>query len=190
MLTRFRRSVSKSIEKFAKNISELGMTPNKITLIGLIISFLCPFAALKGNVYIFLICMVISSFMDVLDGAVARVSQKVTKFGSILDSFSDRIEETMYMISLEILGVNRIAVTISIVSSFLISYLRALGEKQGLVMEGIGLMERGERLILVIITGAFIAIGYLHLANIVLIVLILLCNLTIVQRITYIYKNK
>lgn len=130
MLTRFRRSVSKIIEGFAKNVSELGMTPNAITLSGLIISFLCPFAALKGNIYIFLICLVVSSFMDVLDGAVARVSQKVSKFGSILDSFSDRIEEVMYMTSLEILGVSRIVITISIVLSFLISYLRALGEKQ------------------------------------------------------------
>lgn len=56
-------------------------------------------------------------------------------------------------------------------------------------MEGVGLMERGERVILVMVAGVFIALGYLQLANIVLIVLILLCSLTIVQRIVYIYRN-
>lgn len=189
MLTRFRRSLSNYIERIARLIFSAGLTPNRITLIGLAISFLCPFAALRGNTFVVLICVATSSFMDVLDGAVARVSQRATRFGSILDSFSDRIEESMYILSLGILGINEVVVTISIVLSFLISYLRALGEKHGVTMEGIGLMERGERVLLVSVAVAAIAMDHLQLAYVVIIGLIFLCGLTVVQRILYIYRN-
>lgn len=191
MLTKLRKKISSYVDKLAYSISRLGVSPNAITILGLVISFLCPLlAAYKiSSPFLVAIGITISSFMDMLDGAIARVSKKITKFGSILDSFSDRIEESMYILSLMFLGLNEVMSILFLTFSFLISYLRALGEKHGIVVEGVGLVERGERVIIIIITVLIIGMDYLELAHIVIMMLILLCGITIIQRVMHIYKN-
>ncbi|MEM3980269.1 MAG: CDP-alcohol phosphatidyltransferase family protein, partial [Ignisphaera sp.] len=93
MITRLRRIVSRYLEFIAIKLHKLGLTPNNVTLFGLATSMLCLLAAYLNNAIAVFLVFLVSSLMDVLDGALARVSGKVTRIGSILDSFSDRVEE-------------------------------------------------------------------------------------------------
>ncbi|MEM1526367.1 MAG: CDP-alcohol phosphatidyltransferase family protein [Ignisphaera sp.] len=189
IITRLRRIVSRYLEIVAINLYKLGLTPNSITLLGLAISVVGLIAAYLSNIVAVLLIFLISSLMDVLDGALARVSSRVTRLGSILDSFSDKVEEGIFFYSILILGAPITLVLLSLIVSYLISYLRALGENNGVRLEGIGILERGERLILIAIAIVGLWLGNSALVHIALIALIILGCVTIMQRLFHIYKN-
>lgn len=189
MITRLRENLSRYTERIAMIMMKTSISPNTITALGLTISFLSILGAYLRYIPVVFIAVLVSSTMDLLDGALARVSGKTTKFGSIFDSFSDRVEEIVYLLSLKILGVPSLIVLMALAISFLISYLRALGEKYGIKVEGVGILERGERSILISIAILAIWLGCLWLANIVLLVLVALGSITVLQRLLHIYRN-
>jgi len=134
--------------------------------------------------------------MDIVDGATARLGGKTTAFGGILDSVCDRIEEFSFLISLYFTGMSAPLVLIAITISYTISYLRALGEIRGIKMEGIGLLERGERLILIagtvllllLFNGKPVTNFGILIYEIPIVLMIFLGIVTIVQRILYLYR--
>lgn len=188
MLSRLRKIVSTHVEEIAMVLAKVGLSPNAVTFLGLALSFLCVAGALLRHIPMVFVFLLLSSAMDVLDGALARALKRVTKFGSILDSFSDRVEESMYLLALNLLGLPNVIILISLTISFLISYLRALGEKHDLKMEGVGILERGERIVIISIVVITLWLRYLPLAEILMIVLIVLGCITILQRLLYIYR--
>jgi archaetidylinositol phosphate synthase len=196
MLTRLRNNINEIINKIAKICRKLRIAPNYITLLGLILSlFAIPSALFKNYPLLFLI-IVTSSFMDVLDGAVARLNNQITTFGGVLDSVCDRIEESIFLFSLYFVGIDMPLLFIAFVISYTISYLRALGEIRGVKMEGIGLLERGERIILIAITILLLmfidtSVAFLSLSiyKIPIILLIILGTITMIQRIHYLYHK-
>jgi archaetidylinositol phosphate synthase len=189
MITRLRRAVSRYFEALGVKLYKLGITPNTVTFAGLFFSMLCPIAALFKEPVIAVLLMVISSFADAIDGALARVSGFVSRFGSVVDSFSDRVSEFMFLYSLFLLGIRADLILIALLVSFLISYLRALGEKQGLYVEGIGLLERGERLILIFIAFLGVVMNFNIVTYATLILLIVLGFITVIQRLIYLEKK-
>jgi archaetidylinositol phosphate synthase len=189
MITRLRRVVSRYFEALGVKLYRLGITPNTVTFAGLFFSMLCPIAVLFKEPVIAVLLMVISSFADAIDGALARVSGFVSRFGSVVDSFSDRVSEFMFLYSLFLLGIRADLILIALLVSFLISYLRALGEKQGLYVEGIGLLERGERLILIFIAFLGVVMNFNIVTYATLILLIVLGFITVIQRLIYLEKK-
>jgi archaetidylinositol phosphate synthase len=189
MITRLRRAVSRYFEALGVKLYRLGITPNTVTFAGLFFSMLCPIAVLFKEPVIAVLLMVISSFADAIDGALARVSGFVSRFGSVVDSFSDRVSEFMFLYSLFLLGIRADLILIALLVSFLISYLRALGEKQGLYVEGIGLLERGERLILIFIAFLGVVMNFNIVTYATLILLIVLGFITVIQRLIYLEKK-
>jgi archaetidylinositol phosphate synthase len=189
MITRLRRVVSRYFEALGVKLYRLGITPNTVTFAGLFFSMLCPIAVLFKEPVIAVLLMVISSFADAIDGALARVSGFVSRFGSVVDSFSDRVSEFMFLYSLFLLGIRADLILIALLVSFLISYLRALGEKQGLYVEGIGLLERGERLILIFIAFLGVVMNFNIVTYATLILLIVLGLITVIQRLIYLEKK-
>jgi archaetidylinositol phosphate synthase len=190
MLTRLRPIVSKYLNVIAQNID---LNPNIITLIGLALSFLAlVLAVLRIFLPLILVLVLLASFADALDGAVARVKGKASLWGGILDSFCDRIEDVVQLLILLLLGVNEYITISALVTSFLVSYLRSLGEKAGIKIEGVGLTERAERLIIVLIALSILIIygeeGKL-IADIVIAILALLNTITVLQRLHYIHKK-
>ncbi|CCC80843.1 CDP-alcohol phosphatidyltransferase family protein [Thermoproteus tenax] len=84
--------------------------------------------------------------LDAIDGAVARAKGTAGRRGALLDSSLDRYADAailLYFAQWAPLWVLYAA----LVGTFLISYVRARAESLGLAMRGIGLMERGERII-------------------------------------------
>ncbi|MEM2389111.1 MAG: CDP-alcohol phosphatidyltransferase family protein [Ignisphaera sp.] len=197
MLTRLRSNANRIIIRIARICLRLNISPNLITLSGLILSiFAIPCAVFKNYILLFLV-IVLASFMDIVDGATARLGGRTTAFGGILDSVCDRIEEFSFLISLYFMGMSAPLVLIAITISYTISYLRALGEIRGIKMEGIGLLERGERLILIASTVLLLLLFNgkpvtnldILIYEIPIVLMIFLGIVTIVQRILYLYQQ-
>ncbi len=189
MLNKLRRFLNPVLNPVGNVLSNAGLTPNTITLIGLSLSFISLIPAVLKQVLPVLLLYVMSLLADVFDGAVARVSNKVSVKGALLDSISDRVSELNYVISLSFLGADLLACLTFMGTSHLVSYLRALGEKNGVEMEGIGVMERGERGLLLLICFTLTALGNLYLTTLTLYVGTALNILTIFQRIIHIINS-
>ncbi|SVE48345.1 uncharacterized protein METZ01_LOCUS501199, partial [marine metagenome] len=94
MLNNFRDSLQPHLEKIGRGFSSTGISPNGWSAIGL--GFAITSALIYGSNMEFAlvvggIILLIAGFFDIVDGQVARVSQKVTKSGGFLDSVFDKI---------------------------------------------------------------------------------------------------
>lgn len=171
------------LKKIAKH---LPFSPNTITVSGFFItviaSFVIPFNLKLGGLLIML-----SGFFDMLDGIVARVNGKATKFGAFLDSVLDRYSDAFLFISFSwyfAATKNHTGSFLSLgtlVGAFLISYARARAEGLGQECHT-GLMERPERLILLIfaaLTGWIIPVLW---------IMLILTHITVLQRIYHVWK--
>jgi len=164
MPSRFRlRYVFKPLIKLiAKALIRIRVTPNMATIIMVGISILC-FVSLVifRNLLFFSIFVFITGIMDGCDGAIARLTNKSTKFGGFFDSFMDRLSEFIIFFGLFIFNFNEIlwnfidmnlVIFISFLISIMISYSRARAE---IFFKGdfdVGLMARSERLFYIFIT--------------------------------------
>jgi archaetidylinositol phosphate synthase len=150
VLSRLKDSVDRLLSRPANLLVGLGVTPNLLTLAGLAIGVVAGivlalrfFAA--GGVLI-----LVTGFIDMLDGAVARNRRASTTFGATFDSISDRYVDCIILLGLGIAGVNWIYVGAALMGSLLVSYVRAKGEGMGFHCTA-GVAERSERLIILAI---------------------------------------
>ena len=162
---------------------------DRLTILSLIVMITGFYLFLIHDMlFIYILLIILSSFLDIADGAVARYSGRVTRFGGFLDSTVDRVNDFILLLSLKYMGFNEFIVYVLIILSFLISYSRARAEGLGLKIEGIGLIERGERILFLIVIMIF-SIYMFNVAKMILYVLILLSIITLIQRILFIYKG-
>jgi phosphatidylglycerophosphate synthase len=134
------------------------------------------------------ITMLAGASVDMLDGAVARLGQRVTRFGAFLDSVADRLGEAAVFFGLLVYyldGSHHLGVYLSfgaMAASFMVSYLRARAEGLG-VPSDVGLMGRPER---IVVLGAGLLAGYpLYALGLVLI----LATLTVAQRLFHVARQ-
>lgn len=190
LLNKFRSKIEFLINTVATSISKTHLTPNTLTFLSLLISLLgIPLVLLTRRGLILVAVIVISGFLDALDGALARITGKSTLKGALLDSFIDRICEAIYALTLLLLGVNIYATLVFLAFSFLVSYLRARGETLGVTLSGVGLMERAERLIGLILVSIMVDIADLLVANTMLALITFLTGVTVIQRFLYIWRQ-
>jgi len=181
MILGVKRRVRRGLELIAGRLAVVGVTPNHLTLMGLILSGVAALSyAYRHNVPA-AVFLAFGGFLDALDGALARSIGGATRAGAVLDSTIDRIGEALVYIGIMaggycplILGVSALA------SSYLVSYIRGRGEMEGIEMEGVGIGERPERLLLLIVFTA------LDMVGLSIILLIGLSLFTVYQRISYI----
>ncbi|RLG84720.1 MAG: CDP-alcohol phosphatidyltransferase family protein [Thermoprotei archaeon] len=189
MITKLRKKLGKSLFYIGKVFALLRIPPNLLTMLSLIVMITGFYLFIIYDMFfIYILFIILSSFLDVADGAVARYSGRVTRFGGFLDSTVDRINDFILILSLKYMGFNEFIVYVLIILSFLISYSRARAEGLGLKIEGIGLIERGERILFLIVIIVF-SIYIYNVAKIILYVLVLLSLITLIQRILFIYKS-
>ncbi|MEM0025413.1 MAG: CDP-alcohol phosphatidyltransferase family protein [Zestosphaera sp.] len=182
MLTRVRDAITPLLKHLGVLLWRLGISPNILTLSGLVLSLATPVFAFFKVISAVLTLMILSLACDMLDGAVARVAGLATPKGALLDSFSDRVEELMFVLSLGIIGVEWITLILFLGTSFLISYLRAIASQYRINLEGVGFMERGERGLLLISSTALLLLNMVHYAELLIAVGILLNTTTVLQR--------
>jgi CDP-diacylglycerol--glycerol-3-phosphate 3-phosphatidyltransferase len=162
--------------------------PNTLTLFGLFFSMLASFVlAATGRLLLTGILLVVSGFFDLLDGAVARNTNRVTRFGGFFDSVLDRYSDLLVMFGVSIYFLRQ-AAPLSSMAAFLaaigiaiIPYARARAEAACIPCRD-GLLERPERIIL-------LSLGLLlHVLKPVVFILAVLTHVTVLQRILLVRK--
>lgn len=189
MLNKFRNSLSKAMNSVATPIARAGISPDLLTYLSLAVMALGLLLLYYGHgPLVFAAFILISGSLDVIDGAVARVSGRATKRGALLDSTIDKLNEFLIALGLLILGFDPLLVLAFLAFSLLVSYTRAKGEALGVQMSGVGIMERAERLIFVII-ALLVYEANRDYAHIALTALTLLTFATFIQRTIYLYRE-
>lgn len=149
MLTsRYKTAFSRLLEPPARLLARLGVHPSAVTLLGLLfVAASCLFLLLTRNLLVFCGLAVAASLLDVLDGAVARLSGRVTKFGSYLDAMCDRYGEACVVLAVAFVTGYWLLSTVVLVGAMMVSYAKARAAMEAPVsnLEWPDLMERGER---------------------------------------------
>ena len=181
VLNNLRDSIQPHLEKIGKGFASTGISPNGWSCIGLTFAFASAFIY-GWNVEFSLIIggmvLLVAGFFDIVDGQVARVSQKVTRTGGFLDSVFDKIAEVAIFLGILVGGFAvPYLVFLAITFSLLVSYTRSRAESLGVKLQGIGIGERAERLLVIAIVGI---IGFMEYA---VIIVIIIAAITFIQRI-------
>jgi archaetidylinositol phosphate synthase len=166
----------------------LGFTPNMLTVIGFIFAVMAGILFYMKINWMFTYIMapfliLLSGLMDALDGPLARLG-KASKFGGILDSTFDRLGEILIFSGI-ILGelASPFWGIIAISFSLMVSYVRARVEVENVKMESVGIAERPERMLILIISS------FLGLIEYGVALIAILTVITFVQRIVHAYRN-
>jgi archaetidylinositol phosphate synthase len=184
MLNRLRTRVSATVRPVAAAFARSGLTPNQITVIGFVVSLFSAYLFFTRNQFFGGVLLLIAGFFDILDGAVAKITGKVTKFGGVLDSVLDRYSDLIVIAAIMIAGLcDLYSGTIALIGSVMVSYIRSRGEVEGIKMASVGLMERAER---IVVLAVFALVGYVWIGVIVLAVL---TQFTVAQRLYFLWKN-
>lgn len=194
MLTKLKKQIQEMLGTEAKIAYKLGLTPNRISIVGFILSLAAAVAyALAPSQPVLLLVLAVvfmlaSGFADTMDGIVARTFNQASTFGAFFDSVLDRYADAAVYAGIIISGLCHPAWGLAaLAGSVLVSYTRARAEGIGVKMESVGFAERAERML---ILGAFTiaAVFYLPALNYGIIVLAVLANFTVIQRMYHVYK--
>ncbi|MBM3948821.1 MAG: CDP-alcohol phosphatidyltransferase family protein [SAR202 cluster bacterium] len=134
----------------AKLLKGLGVSPNTVTLAGLLVAGGAAWLVLVGYLLAGGVVLAVSGLFDLLDGALARATGKASRFGALLDSVSDRVGEGALLLGVLLYYAfqpHTVGVALSFVAmggSFMVSYLRARAEGLGIECKA-GFMTRPER---------------------------------------------
>jgi len=175
------------------------LNPNHFTTLGLILSI--PAAYLFGTGYLRLggVLMLIGGIFDIIDGKVARATNRVTKFGALYDSTLDRYSEVMIFFGLayyfvtsywqvgdfNLSLITALAVSVAIGGSVMTSYVRARAEGLGMECK-VGVMQRSERVVII----AFGAIFHQYTLVVAIFIVAIFSNVTAIQRLYYVWKSE
>jgi archaetidylinositol phosphate synthase len=164
VLDRLRGSLGAVLASLGSKAAKVIPSPTPWTLVGFVFAFLAFIFYGGGNQTIAGLLVVVSGFFDVIDGAVARATGKISARGAFLDSTLDRVSELLIFLGI-LLG-NYVApffVLLALALSLLVSYTRAKGDALGVNLAGIGVGERSERFVALIVTSllGIVALGVL-----------------------------
>jgi len=192
---------SKLKEKFegwvtsgVRPLVSLGITPNALTIIGLVASFisaLCYISWRTNRIFLPLAgaFILLSGLIDAIDGVLARSSGRVSVFGGFLDSVSDRYSDAVVLSAIVYAGLCHPAWGLAaIVGSLMVSYTRARAEAAGVKMAAVGFAERAERMVFL----ALISMAAYYNLQILfwgVVVLAVVAQFTVLQRAAHFYKE-
>lgn len=176
------------LDKIVGAIASTGINPNLLTFLGLLVNGWAAVLFARGQFRAAAAVVFFAGFLDILDGQVARRQNRVTAFGAFLDSTLDRYSDmALYMGLLVYYAVNGrsfyvILAAVATAGSVMVSYARARAESLIPTCK-VGFMERPERLVLLMIGGAFNRMAP------VLWVISVVSTLTVIHRIVYTWQE-
>jgi archaetidylinositol phosphate synthase len=151
MLDRLRSRLESSFATIGRVFARIHPSPTAWTIVGLAISLLAAGAyassGLTGEV-LGGVLVLVAGWFDIVDGAVARVTGRISKRGAFLDSTLDRVAEVALFAGVLFGSYSTpLIVLLALATSLLVSYTRARADSLGVALAGIGIGERSERLL-------------------------------------------
>ncbi len=192
-LTSIRKAIQEYITKpIVSIVAKTPLTPNIITWIGFVITIVGGVLIVTEHFLTAGIIVLVAGLFDMLDGALARATGKITRFGAILDSTLDRLSEAILLVTLLAVFVKygqmteSILSAVALVGSLLVSYIRARMEGLGIECKA-GLFTRPERVII-------LALGLMlsQFSNALLITLAVITFfswITVIERMAYAWRQ-
>jgi CDP-diacylglycerol---glycerol-3-phosphate 3-phosphatidyltransferase len=142
------------MRELARNrLIESRLTPNAISLTGLLGNLVAAVLILEHHFVLAGIAFILGSLCDMMDGRYSRMSGKGTPFGAFLDSTLDRIEEGVVLAAIAVWFAesgNELAVgatVLTVVGSYMVSYTRARAEALGVECK-VGIASRAVRVVI------------------------------------------
>ncbi len=181
------------VQPWVRLLARTGITPNVVSWIGFLVTTGAAALIVTRHLVAAGIVVLVAGLFDMFDGALARQTNRVSRFGGVLDSTLDRLSEAVLLIAIIAYYVKAGFITgvllaaIALPSSFMVSYIRARAEAMGLGGE-VGLFTRAERVV-VLAAGLLLSqISYLFLV-IALAILVVLGSITAAQRLLYVWQQ-
>jgi archaetidylinositol phosphate synthase len=181
--------------KIGKIFSKLSLSPNQWTLLGLFFTLILFYFLINQNFLFAAVTFVFTAFIDMIDGAVARETKKVTKVGGYLDSIADRVIEFIIVLGLFLNSYPDFFLPIKIwllfllFGSFMSTYMRAAAfEKEVFKNLKGGILEHTDRLIFFLIIF-IVSIFSLAYASYLIVLMAILANISALQRFLRVIKR-
>jgi len=190
MIGKYRSWYETKFKILGKKVAKLGITPNQLTLLSIVPGvFSCYFFS-EREIAVGVIFMLLSFFIDALDGSLARATGIITKTGKILDPVVDRYIEFLIIFGVALGKMAEFWVAFyCLFGMIMASYARARAESvEKINLMSIGIMERQEKFLL-LLTGILLFNFYSNSLNYVLLIIGTLSHITVVQRILYAKKE-
>ena len=179
-------------EPVVRLLSRTPITPSSITWFGFLLAAGAMAFIVTGHLFAAGFMVLIAGFFDILDGALARRTKRVTRFGAFLDSTLDRLSEAVILLGILVLQAREqslagiLLVGIALTGSLLVSYIRARAEALGLECE-VGLFTRPER---VVVLALGLLLSHFDYALVVALVIIVVFSFfTAGQRLFYVWRQ-
>jgi CDP-diacylglycerol--glycerol-3-phosphate 3-phosphatidyltransferase len=193
-LTEIRKSAYRITEPLVPFLKRRHITPTTLTWIGFAISLGAAALIATGHLIPAGFVVLVSGFFDMLDGALARHTDQVTRFGAVLDSTLDRVSEAVLLLGVLIFyltfdrqpTIGILITGLALIGSPLVSYVRAKAETIGLECK-IGLFTRAERVI--VLTVGLLASYFSYALVTALAIIALFSLITTGQRLHYVLKQ-
>lgn len=173
-------------------LAKTPITPNTLTWLGFLLSVGAAALIVTEHLFAAGLVVLLAGYFDILDGALARRTNRTTQFGAVLDSTIDRLTEAILLLGIlalytreqSVVGI--LLVGIALPSSLLVSYIRARAEAVGLACE-VGLFTRAERVIVLSLGLLLSQIDYALI--IALAIIVLFSCFTVGQRLLYVWRQ-
>jgi CDP-diacylglycerol---glycerol-3-phosphate 3-phosphatidyltransferase len=191
--------VRQIVTMIVRPLAGLGITPNTLTVLGLILSFLTAVIIAQGWFLAGGLLVLFAGIFDMFDGAMARARNASTTFGAFFDSTLDRYSESIILFGLLFFALQKpviqdrfwpfqyqqswmiVLVFIATVGSFMVSYAKARAEGLGLECKT-GLLARPERVVILALGLLFGAVFW------ALVILAIFSNVTAIERIVHVWR--
>jgi CDP-diacylglycerol--glycerol-3-phosphate 3-phosphatidyltransferase len=195
---KFQAWVRRWAERLVGVFRDSPITPNMLTLFGLVITAVGALLVAMGDLLVGGVVLAFAGLFDIFDGALARASGKVYRYGAFLDSTVDRYSEGVVYLGILIYfldqhdGLRPIIVLIALAGSFLVSYVRARAQSLGFTCD-VGILARPERVVIIVagllLESVGLRIGGWTPLTVALVVLAVGTNFTAVQRVWVVWQQ-
>ena len=168
------------------------ITPSAITWMGFLLAVGAALLIVSGQLLAAGLVVLVAGYFDILDGALARYTNRATRFGAILDSTLDRLSEAVVLLAILVLYAREqliaqtLLVGVALFGSLLVSYIRARAEALGLECQA-GLFTRAERVIVLALGLLLNQIAYA--LAIALAIIVVFSFITVAQRLLYVWQQ-
>ena len=144
------------VHAVARPLVRLRVPPDVVTLLGLLIALSAPWLASlgRGGVLAAALIVALSGLFDSLDGAVAVMTGRTSRWGAVLDAVADRVSDAAFVAALWVVGAPAGMCVAALLLCWLQEYTRARAGAAG--MTEVGVLTVNERPTRVIVVAMFL----------------------------------